>query len=516
MRKWIIVIIVVLAVAAGLFAWNRIRSQNRAAAQGEFQTVALERGDLTATVGATGVVHANQTANLTWQTTGTVDTVDVREGDQVSTGQVLAELEKNSLPQSVILAQADLVSAQKGLDNLLNSNLQAAQALQALEQAEQALEDSLDPDQARARTGEALANAVKAVEEAERIVRNAQSPASQSYIDEADARVVLAKDALDRAKERYAPYENKPEDNLTRAQLLSAVSAAQQQYDAAVRILNSLQGTASETDQAIAKANLAKAQAQLTQAQREWDRVKDGVSPADIALLEAQVDDARREWERLKDGPDPEDIAAAEARLVAAQATIDQARLAAPFDGIVTMVESKPGDQVSPGTLAFRLDDLSHLLVDVQVSEVDINRIQSGQDVRVVFDAILDREYQGTVNEVSLVGTSTQGVVDFTVTVELTDADNAVKPGMTAAVNIVVDKLTDVPLVPNRAVRVLEGKRVVYILKNGKPEPVDVTLGASSDTMSQLIQGDIQPGEQIVLNPPAVFEQNGPPPFVQQ
>jgi len=516
MRKWIIVIIVVVAVAVGVFAWSRIRSRNLAAAQGEFQTVSLEQGDLTATVGATGVVHANQTANLNWQTTGTLETVNVREGDGVSTGQVLAELDQNSLSQSVILAQADLVSAKKAMDDLLNSNLQAAQALQALEQAEQALEDALDPDQARARAGEALATAVKAVEEAERLVRNAQSPASQSYIDEAKAQVVLAKEALDRAKERYAPYENKPEDNLTRAQLLSAVSAAQQRYDAAVRILNSLQGTASETDQAIAEANLAKAQAQLTQAQREWDRVKDGVSPADIALLEAQVDDARREWERLKDGPAPEDIAAAEARVTAAQAAIDQAHLVAPFDGIVTVVESKPGDQVSPGTLAFRLDDLSRLLVDVQVSEVDINRIQPGQDVRVVFDAILDREYQGTVTEVALVGTSSQGVVDFTVTVELTGADEFVKPGMTAAVNIVVDKLSNVPLIPNRAVRVQEGQRVVYVLRNGRPEPVEVTLGASSDTMSQLLEGDIQPGEQILLNPPAVFEQNGPPPFVQQ
>ena len=515
-RRWIIVIIVVVLAAVGLFAYGRYRATAGAAAQGNFQTEALALGDLTATVGATGVVHANQTANLTWQTTGTVGKVDVQEGEQVTTGQVLAELEQTSLPQSVILAQADLVNAKKALDDLLDSRLQQATALQSVEQAQQALEDARDPDQARARAAEALATAQKAVENAERVFRSSQSPASQSYIDEAQANVTLAKDELDRAKDRYLPYASRPEDDLTRARLLTVYAAAQQRYDAAVRQLNSLQGAASATDQAVAEANLAKAQAQFAQAQREWERVKDGPSSADISLLEAQLEDAQREWERLKDGPDPDDIAAAEARLAAAQATLDQARLVAPFAGGITQVDNKVGDQVSPGSPAFRLDDLSRLLVDVQVSEVDINRIQPGQDVRVVFDAVPDREYPGKVKEVSLVGASNQGVVDFTVTVELTDADQAVKPGMTGAVNVVVDQLSGVPLVPNRAVRLLEGKRVVYVLKDGKPQPVDIVLGASSEAMSELLDGKLEIGDLIILNPPAVFDQNGPPPFVQQ
>ena len=85
---------------------------------------------------------------------------------------------------------------------------------------------------------------------------------------------------------------------------------------------------------------------------------------------------------------------------------------------------------------------------------------------------------------------------------------------MTAAVNIVVSQLEDVLLVPNRAVRALEGVRVVYILKDGVLYPVEITLGASSETMSEVIAGELKAGDQIVLNPPTVFEQNGPPPFV--
>jgi HlyD family secretion protein len=162
------------------------------------------------------------------------------------------------------------------------------------------------------------------------------------------------------------------------------------------------------------------------------------------------------------------------------------------------------------------LDDLSRLLVDVQISEVDINRVQLGQEVSLAFDAILNKEYHGLVSEVALVGTTTQGVVDFTVTVELTDADQSVKPGMTAAVNVVVSQLQDVLLVPNRAVRVQENQRVVYILREGQPEPVEVQLGASSETSSQVVGGELKEGDPVVLNPPAVFEQNGPPPFVRR
>lgn len=516
MKKWIITILVIAVIAGSFFSFRYYRQQQQAVEAANLQTVAAEMGSLTATVGATGIVRAKQTALLTWQTSGTVGEVLVSLGEKVEANQVLARITQTSLPQSIILAQADLVNAQRALEDLMNSRIQQAQALQAVENAQQALEDGTNPELVQARALEAIANAQKAVEEAERALRWAQSPASQSYIDEAEAQVVLAKDRLDKAQEKYQPYENKPEDNLTRARLLSALSAAQQEYDFAVRRLNSLQGTASQTDKEVAQANLATAKAQLLEAQREWERVKDGPDPADIALLEAQLEDAQREYDRVKDGPDPDDIAAAEARIAAAQAAINQARIIAPFSGTISKVDSKTGDQVSPGTFAFRLDDLSHLLVDVQVSEVDINRIQIGQPVTLAFDAISNKEYHGVVTQVALVGSTNQGLVDFTVTVELTDADEDVKPGMTAAVNTVVNQLEDVLLVPNRAVRLKEGQRVVYVLKNGVPEPVEIELGASSETSSEVVAGDLSAGDLIVLNPPTVFEQNGPPPFARR
>jgi HlyD family secretion protein len=163
---------------------------------------------------------------------------------------------------------------------------------------------------------------------------------------------------------------------------------------------------------------------------------------------------------------------------------------------------------VSPGTQAFRLDDLSHLLVDLQISEVDINNITIGQPVTVTFDAVQGKSYNGQVARISQAGDATGSGVNFTVTVELSESDNLVRPGMTAAVNITVRELSNALLVQNRAVRQVNGKRVVYVLKDTLPVAVEIRLGATSDTTSEVAGGDLKEGDLVILNPPAA---NGNP-----
>jgi HlyD family secretion protein len=464
--KRIVTIVIIVAVLAGGFLLARRFIGQRASAASSFQTAPAQRGELTASVGATGVVYANQSTVLAWQTSGTVDQVNVKVGDAVTKDQVLSSLLPTSLPQNIILAQADLVNAQKTLNDLYDTTLALAQAQQKVAAAQDNVKSKQD------------------------ILDSLQQPARKVDIDQANANVTTAKIQLDKARENYQPYENKPEDNPVRASLYSQYIQAQQNYDSAVRLLNNLQGTASDLS------------------------IK--VAGADLKLAQAQLEDAQKQYDDLKAGPSAVDVTDAQTKIEAAQATLNLASITAPFGGRITDVQVKPGDQVGPGSAAFRIDDLTHLLVDVQVSEVDINSVQVGQDASLTFDAISNKSYNGKVTKVALVGNTTQGVVDFTVTVELTDADEQVKPGMTAGVNIVVQKLTNVLLVPNQAVRVVNGKRVVYVLKSGIPQPVNITLGASSDTNSQVVGGDLKEGDPIVLNPPLSFNQNGPPPFVQR
>lgn len=163
------------------------------------------------------------------------------------------------------------------------------------------------------------------------------------------------------------------------------------------------------------------------------------------------------------------------------------------------MVDIKPGDQVVPGMLALRLDDISRLVVEAQVSEVDINRVQLGQPVVLAFDSVLAKEYQGVVVQVPAVAESLQGVVTFTVKIELTDADDLVKPGMTASVTFVVRELQDVLFVPRQAVRNLESQRMVYIWRNSDAVPVPVTLGSSTESYTEILEGDLQPGDEVIV-----------------
>jgi HlyD family secretion protein len=464
-RSTIVVIVVVVLAIAGYFGFRFVQAR-QAAAQSGFQTVEITRGSLTALVGATGTVRANQTAVLAWQTSGQIGEILVEVGDLVAADQTLATLERTSLSQTIILAEADLISARRALENLRESDSARAQAQLALAQAQEALKKAKD-----------------------RRASMDYRRASDLTLEEAQTNLALAKKEVSRTEEIYDLFDDREVND---PQRLAAYSAYLE-----------------------ARRNLQRAEANLAYLQGLPDDLEVLQADANLALAQANLKDAEREWERLKDGPDPDDIRAAEARVAAIEATLELVDLEAPFAGTVTEVNSKPGDQVAPGTVSFRIDDLSRLLVDVQVPEVDINRIQVGQPARLTFDAILDREYNGKVVSVGRVGTPVAGVVNFLVTIELSDADEAVRPGMTAGVNIVVNRLDNVLVVPNRAVRLREGRRVVYLLRNGVSEPVNIEIGAVSDLQSEIIGGEVKEGDLVILNPPTQFDTSGGPPFMR-
>ena len=454
-RAIVIGIVVVILAAAGFFVYQRIQS-TQAGAASRFQTVELTRGDLTASVGATGTVRSNQSTILNWQLTGSVAEVKVAAGDEVENRQLLASLDEKSLPQEVILARADLVTAQRSLDQLLNSNVAQSKAYQDLVAAQKELDDA----------------------KTERESKNYER-ALPATVDEARANVVIAEDAVDKATTLYDRVDDRAQDDPIRAEAFAQLAKARKNYDRQLANLNWLLGR--PDNQEVSEAD------------------------ARVLLAEASLKDAQTEWNRLKDGPDPQDVAAARARIAALEATLAEVKLEAPFAGTITEVNVKPGDRVAPTQQAFRIDDLSHLLVDVEITEVDINRIRTGQPVMMSFDAIADKTYSGKVVEVSRVGTADQGVVNFKVTVELGDVDGSVRPGMTAAVNIVTDLVEDTLLVQNRAVRLRDGNRVVYVLRNGVPVMTQIQLGVTSDTLSQVVGGDVKEGDLLVLNPPVQF-----------
>ena len=457
---WIVAALVILGIG-GYLVYRGVQ-QRAGSASSQYQTEKVVRGNLEAIVGATGTVHSNQSSEIYWETTGRIGEIPVEIDDKVREGDLLASLERNSLPQNIILAEADLITAKRNLENLRDSEKAAADAELARAQAQIALDDAIEFRE-----------------------RKDFARASQTTLDALKADFVLAQDGLDNAEDLFSYFEDKPENDPGRASAMLQYVNAKNARDRSLSNLNYALGR--PDSQEIAEAD------------------------AKIEVADANLKDAEREWERLKNGVDPQDIAAAEARVEAIQSTLDMAFLKAPFGGTITEVNSKVGDQIAPTTQTFRIDDLSRLLIDVEVPEVDINRVKIGQPVEIVFDAILNKAFKGIVSEVSRVGKTDQGVVNFMVTIELLDADQDVLPGMTAAVNILTSQLSDVMLVPNRAVRFKDGKRIVYmLLDDGSLKEVPIQIGATSDTNSEIIQSDIKEGDTLVLNPPVEFR-SGPP-----
>lgn len=454
-KIWIVLGVVAVLLVVGYFALPMLRNGS-SAGQSSFQTEAAKTGNLTAFVGATGTVRANQSAVLVWQTSGQVDTVKVKKGQMVKDNDELANLQQTSLAQNIILAQADLINAQTALDKTLNVGQARADAQLAMVQAEKALNDAQKASQSKL-----------------------YQRASQNTIDIAHANLITANEALDRAESAFNANSGRGDSDPVYAAALSQVAQARQNQVKADYNFRYSQGLPDPLDVEEVNAKLDQAKAKLLS--------------------------AKQDWEKIKDGPNPNDVAAAQARLASAQATLNLQRMVAPFAGTITSVNVLPGDLISAGKAAFQIDDLSRLLVDVQVSEVDINRVQIGQPVSLTFDAISDQTFSGTIDEISSVGAVTNGAVNFTVTIQLNNPSADVRPGMTSAVNIAVDQLNNVLMIPSRAVRTEDGKRVVYVLKDGTANPVEITLGSSSGNYSQVSKGDVKAGDLIILNPPATF-----------
>jgi HlyD family secretion protein len=415
------------------------------------RTVKVTRGSLSETIGASGTALAGQSADMLWETSGRVDEILVSMGQVVQEGQVLAELNQETLPDDHIYAEADLIAAQQELEELLNSETPASQAYDTLLEAQEAYEDA----QYRFDSINAVRTDADTLELAEIDYQRAQAN-------------------VDRMENVYSNLSYLNEGDSSRAAALTNLNRAIQSRDNALATVNWYKGAPTDAEYSEKQAALMSAKAALEDAQREYDR--------------------------LIDGPDADDIQAAQARVNSIQSVIDQYKLEAPFDATITNILIDEGSLVSAGSSAFRLDDLSRLYIELQVSEVDINAIQTGQACRITFDALGDEEYQGQVYEVDQVGTTSSGVVYFTVTVQVTGAGEEVKPGMTALVDITIDTHENVLTVPTRAITTTGDSRFVTVVNDGETSQVEVTVGITSNSMTEITAGNLQEGDSILID----------------
>jgi multidrug efflux pump subunit AcrA (membrane-fusion protein) len=183
-----------------------------------------------------------------------------------------------------------------------------------------------------------------------------------------------------------------------------------------------------------------------------------------------------------------------------------------PIDGTVNVINIKNGDDLSRisgssnAQAPIIIGDLGTLKAQIQINEVDISNVQIGQKATLTFDAINGLTATGKVEKVDSLGTVTQGVVTYNVTVDLDLLDPRIKPQMSVTANVITDVKQDVIIVPNSAVKAASsGGSYVEVMKGQAPEQVSVTVGASNSTDTEITNG-LNVGDKVVtqtVNPNA-------------
>ena len=261
----------------------------------------------------------------------------------------------------------------------------------------------------------------------------------------------------------------------------------------------------------VARAQLGKDQAALAYAQvndqRDQQLVLRNYVSKDVA------DNARSVYEQAKAqiAYDKATIEERQAELAAAQVNLDYTNITSPVDGTVVSRNVTMGQTVAATfqtpTLFLIATNLAQMEVDTNVSESDVGVIKNGQAASFTVDAFSKRVFHGIVAQVRQSPQTVQNVVTYDVVVAVDNTDLALMPGMTAATNIVTAQRTGVLRVPDQALRYAPagaattpaGTARVWVLRDGKPMAVPVVPGLDDDTDTEILTGNLQPGEPVIL-----------------
>jgi len=262
---------------------------------------------------------------------------------------------------------------------------------------------------------------------------------------------------------------------------------------------------------AVAKAQLEKDKANLTYAKLALGRAAT-LLPTHAVSQDA-YDSAKSTYDQAvaQITFDEATVQQRHASLDAAQVNLDYTDIVSPVDGTVVSRNVTMGQTVAASfqtpTLFLIATDLAKMQVDANVSESDIGGIKLGNKATFTVDAYAKRTFEGTVSQVRQSPQTVQNVVTYDIVISVSNSDLTLMPGMTAASRIVVDQRVDVIRVPNQALRyvpkglagaVKSDQAQIWVLRDGKPVPVPVVAGLDDDNFTEIVSGDVKPGDLVV------------------
>ncbi|HMS57047.1 MAG TPA: efflux RND transporter periplasmic adaptor subunit [Fimbriimonadaceae bacterium] len=474
--------------------------QEQGARRGGAATVEVARVEtrpLLATVETVGTFESPFRARLSHRTAGRVDFIEVREGDQVSKGQVLVRIDPQEANAQVMQQRASVSESRARLAEAQSRlaatetevEVQIRQEQAALTRAKADLEKverNKDAEVATAESEVDAANAQLASAEAQKVNANAEVVAAEADFANALARhrraVELAAKGYiaDQEVENLALLVETRRANVDvkkgqRASAESAITAARARKLAAEKRVSITRQTVL-TDQKLAQAAVSQAEAALAQAKANRSR-----TPAyrqNLRALEASV-------------------ASADAELSQAAVRRADTELRSPIAGTVTERTIDPGSLATPGQALVVVESIEWLYVVASVPVESASQVSVGKDAQVRLDAFPNRIFQGKVDKVNRAADPQSRQVE--VRIRLDNSTGDLRPGMFAKVSIVVGKTPGATVVPIEAIkRTSSGSTVMLVTDQDEVVERAVTTGASDRGGIEIVNG-LKPGDRVVV-----------------
>lgn len=491
------------------------------------RTAKVERGTVTSSVSANGVIQPLTTVEVKSNVGGQVVKLAVDEGSIVTAGQLIARVDPTDTQTALDQSQADLASAVSRVD-------QARQTL-----AMQRTQNTAQIESAKQSLASARAKLLQAQEQS-----RVQPTLTRSAISQAKSNLSSAEASLKQTRTALVPQKlSSAQAGYDQAQ--ASYSATQKDIARQKELLKL--GFVSESQVEASEEKFIVAKAQLDSARRKLDTIKDETDQ-DLITAQARVDQARAELENAKTNSIQDkvkqqellasraamrqseaalqsavaathetrirqgDIIQANSQVQRTQASVknsqqqlDYATVVAPRAGVVTKKYVEVGSIVTAGRSSISgtgsgvaivdIADVSRMFAMVNVDETDIAQIEVGQEVDVTVQAYPDELFNGKVTKISPQSVTDQSVTTIPVTVEIDLPDQRLKPGMNVNCDFITGRADDVLMVPSEAVKESDDSATVTILDHDKQTTRKVEIGlAGGDNIeikSGLKEGDV-------------------------
>ncbi|MFA5080557.1 MAG: efflux RND transporter periplasmic adaptor subunit [Candidatus Paceibacterota bacterium] len=488
-----------------------------------YETTKVENGKIEQTVDATGKIESADKISLNFQMSGNISRKNVKEGDKVFAGQLLASLSSLELDATVAQAQASLNQKLAGstVEQIDIVQKQVDSAKVAYEKAKASLNDVVT-------LGETSLNskysyALTSLNDVNLKIYNTFTSITSirdNYFNGSDQQGLIVQSAVTYKIGASMDAINVLVDNTKsgdRSSIDNAIVDVIVSLDKVYNGLNEIRNacdnggmdipdsvmTAIDSQKSIVsalKASIVALQSEINSLKVQNVGDKNNAEAA-IESAKANLDIQESSLKSIKAGPREVDVAYYEAVLNQAKANRAKAFLYAPISGIVSKVNKDVGELVSIGDVFIELIS-PHYEIKIDIPETDVVKVQVADEVEITFDALgSDVKFKGHVMTIEPSSTEIQDVVYYKVRISLENSDERVKPGMTANVLINTDKKENVLYIPYRAVLsdIKEGRKYVKVLNGGQVLEKDVVLGIKGDGGFVEILSGLNQGEEVIL-----------------